>query len=258
MTSDTGCLHSAVIHPLGRERCLAAMAKRTFVSWHACRQGGRNVIARLAKHSRVIPTMAGRTRSGDNPGVRIGFLHRRPGDRGVTNLTPRSRRHVVRQLYVHTRIRSKVAAGAVRCLSVRIGEQWHPCQTGTVAGITLLRSNRNMHCWLAGSRRSVMAGRASCGDTRMREGRRFPGRRRVADIARLGGWNMRHIFTQGACCSVCAIMTSRTTTVGRRHAVMRHRRRVEGRVVLVASVASRRRRDMQGRFALRIGPVVAG
>lgn len=92
----------------------------------------------------------------------------------------------------------------------------------------------------------------------MRERGRFPGRRRVADIARLGGRNMRHIFTQGACCGVSAIVTSCTTTVGRRHAVMRHRCRVEGRVVLVAGVASRRRRDMQGRFAQRIGPVVAG
>lgn len=157
MTSDTGCLHSAVIHPLGRERCLAAMAKRTFVSWHACRQGGRNVIARLAKHSRVIPTMAGRTRSGDNPGVRIGFLHRRPGGRGVANFTPRSGRHVVRQLHVHARIRSKVAAGAVRCLGMRIGEQGHPCQTGTVTEVTFLGPNRNMYCRFALRGRVVVA-----------------------------------------------------------------------------------------------------
>lgn len=92
----------------------------------------------------------------------------------------------------------------------------------------------------------------------MREGGRFPGRRGVADIARLGGWNMGHIFTQSTRCAVCAIVTSRTTTVWRRHAVMRHRCRVEGRVVLVAGIASRRRRDMQGRFAQRIGPVVTG
>lgn len=234
------------------------MAKRTFVSWHACRQSGRNVIAGFTENPRVIPCMAGRTRSCNNPGVRIGFLHRRPGGRSVANFTTRRGRHVVRQLNVHARIGGKVTTRAVRRLGMRIGEQRHPRQTGTMTDVTFLSPDRNMHCRLAGSSSPVMASRTSRSNTCMRERGWFPGRRRVADIARLGSRYMHHILAQSARRCVCATVTSHTTTVWRYHTVMGHRCRVEGCVVLVACIASRRRRDMQGRFTQRIGPVVAG
>lgn len=258
MTGNTGCLHRSVVHPLGCKRCLAAMAKRTFVSWHPRRQGGRNMIARLAQHARVIPCMAGRTRSGDNPGMRIGLLHWRPGGGGMADFATRCGWHVVGELYVHSGIGSKVATGAVRCLGVRIGKQGQPSQTGTVAKITFLGSDRNMNGWLALRSSTIVATCASSGYACMRKRSWLPGRCRVTDIARLGRRNMRHILAQGPCSCVCAIVTSRTPSVWRRYTVMGHRGRVEGRVILVASVATSCRRDMQVRLAQRIRPVVAG
>lgn len=72
MTRNTRCLHCAVIHPLGGECGLAAVTERTFISRHASRRGGRNMIARFAQHPRISSGVTGRTSSSNHPCVGIG------------------------------------------------------------------------------------------------------------------------------------------------------------------------------------------
>ena len=75
-------------------------------------------------------------------------------------------------------------------------EQRQPRDAGPVAGIAVRPPRRrNMDNRLAHCGRSVMATGATPRDAAMREAGGLPRRRRMADLTRLRGWNVRRRLT---------------------------------------------------------------
>ena len=109
MAGGARCLHGAVIHSLRRESRLAAMTQGAFITWHARRRGGWDMVGRLAKNSGIGSRMASLAGSVGDPGVGVGQADRCPSRYRVAIRTVRIGWHMVRRLDVDIRIRRRMA-----------------------------------------------------------------------------------------------------------------------------------------------------
>ena len=135
-----------------------------------------------------------------------------------------------------------------------------PRQTGFMATIAG-NSRWDMDRWLANCRNTVVAGRATAGhNAGMGETGGLPGHGGMADVARLGGKNVRTGLGLGVDRRVAAVVARRAVGGGHRSGSARvaHGGGREGRVILVAGITLGRGPDVSGRLAKRVGAVVAG
>lgn len=156
-------LHRAVVHSLRGKTTYrrTGVAQRTFVTGHAGRRSGRDVVGDLARHTKIGTGVTGSAGTFGNPGMGI-CLVRRPEVGGMTNLATRRRRYVIGCFHVHIRVSIGMAGGARPGRHPGVGERRDQGEPGglTMAGTASQGAGRNMNRRFAGCLDAVMAASA--------------------------------------------------------------------------------------------------
>lgn len=242
VAGSTTSRHRTVTHGSGQPVGRACMALGAFVTDASGWRCGRHMIGDLLGNAGICSPVAGLTRGADAGMIEDDRGAHQPVRSDVAGVTCRCGRNMRRWFGRNVRISGGMTCRAGPGRDSRMakrGDQRQP-PGGAMADIAGL-GRRDMHGWLRNGDSPVVTGRANAGRRAMREIAWLPGRCGVADVALLGGRQVRRRLLQGVGGHIGATVTGRAIGSGHRTGGpgMGHHRRRKGSKYLVTGIALR-------------------